>query len=46
MISYSTKYIYDKNKFDAKSNRKVVATEEKLIPLTHIYMTVHSPGLV
>jgi hypothetical protein len=30
-----------------KSNRKILATEAKLLPLlTHMYMTAHSPGLV
>ena len=29
-----------------KSNREVVETEAKKIPLTHIYMTSHFPGLV
>ena len=29
-----------------KSNRKKVQTEDKLIPLTHIYMAAHLPGLV
>ena len=28
-----------------KSNRKIVETETKLTPITHIYMTIHFPGL-
>ena len=31
---------------EPKSNRGIIETETKLIPLTHIYMTVHLPGVV
>ena len=31
---------------EPKYNREIIETETKFIPLTHIYMTVHFPGVV
>jgi len=43
---HQMKNIYHTLETVPKSNRKKVQTEDKLIPLTHIYMAAHLPGLV
>jgi hypothetical protein len=37
---------YEKCQITSKSNQKIVEKEAKSIHLTHIYMTIHSPGMV
>ena len=44
-ISWNTKN-YHTVRMVPKSQRKIVEGGAQLLPLTHIYITVHSPGLI
>jgi hypothetical protein len=44
-ISLNAKY-YHTVRIVPKSQRKIVERGAQSIPLTHIYITVHSPGLI